>query len=201
MPAFISGWPEGGVSLVQLLGTDPQFSQADIRHLIHEFLGYPEKDLTVPASAQLKQYKDKNSMATGPSLNPLVLDLSSKGASSWNKKAARLFREEFQSLGISECDDEGLIEAIFLTHVKYLQKVYEKQSLGVEGRVDAAERAKHKAQYMRQKEVTFINSFINSPNENHYIVAQRTMVQECASSISTHSSNESNPYDTVDFPR
>ena len=131
---------------------------------MHEFLEYPEKDLAVPASGQLKQYKDKNPTATGPSLNPLVLDLSSKGASSWNKKAARLFREEFQSLGISECNDEGFIETIFLTHVNYLRKLYEKQSLDVEGKVDAAERAKHKAQYMRRKEVTFINPFINSPD-------------------------------------
>jgi hypothetical protein len=124
---------------------------------MHEFLEYPEKDLTAPAPTHLKQYREKDPMAACPSLSPLVLDLASKGASSWNKKAARLFREAFRSLDISECDKDELIEATFLTHVDYLRKLYLKQSLDVEGKVDAAQRAKHKARYGRRKEVTFVH--------------------------------------------
>jgi hypothetical protein len=120
---------------------------------MHEFLEYPEKDLTAPAPTQLKQYKEKNPSVQGPSLNPLVLDLASKGSSDWNKKAAKLFREEFLSLDISDCEEEGLIEATFLTHVDYLRKVYLKQSLDVARKVDAAQRAKEKAKYARRKEV------------------------------------------------
>ncbi len=131
-------------------------SQADVRRLMHEFLEYPEKDLMVPASNQLRQYKEKDPKATGPSLNPLILDLASNGASNWNKKAAKQFTEEFLSLGISECDDEGLIKAVFLTHVDYLRKLYKRQGLNVEGKVDEADRAKRKAQYARRKEVTFM---------------------------------------------
>ena len=117
---------------------------------MHEFLGYPEKDLIAPPPTQLKQYKNNSE---GPRLNPLVLDLASKGSSDWNKKAAKLFREEFLSLDISECKDGALIEAIFLTHVDYLRKVYLKQGLDVAGKVDAAQRAKGKAKYARRKEV------------------------------------------------
>lgn len=121
---------------------------------MHKFLEYPEKDLTVPALAQLKQYKEKDLSAEGPSLNPLILDLASKGSSIWNKKATKRFREEFLSLDISDCEDVDLIEAIFLTHVDYLRKIYLKQSLDVAGKVDAAQRAKEKAKYARRKEVT-----------------------------------------------
>jgi hypothetical protein len=166
---------------------------------MHEFLEYPEKDLTVPPSIQLKQYKEKDPKATGPSLDPLVLDLTSKGASKWNKKAATRFRDEFRSLGISECDDEGLIEAVFLTHVDYLRKLYKKQNLDVEGKVDETNRAKRKAQRARRKEVTCIITAIE--NCFYYDIAQRTAVQDCASSVSTHSSDEGNPGNAVDFPR
>ena len=134
---------------------------------MHEFLEYPEKNLMAPAPAQLKLYREKDPLAAGPSLSPLVLDLASKGASSWNKKAARLFRESFRSLGISECDKEELIETIFLTHVDYLRKLYLTQNLDVEGKVDAAQRAKNKAQYGRRKEVTYIHSPIE--NSFHYL--------------------------------
>jgi hypothetical protein len=131
-------------------------SQADVRRLMHEFLEYPEKDLMVPAPNQSRQYKDKDPKATGPGLNPLILDLASNGASNWNKQAAKQFTEEFLSLDISECDDEGLIKAMFLTHVDYLWKLYKRQSLNVEGKVDEVARAKRKAQYARRKEVTFM---------------------------------------------
>jgi len=124
---------------------------------MHEFLEYPEKDLTVPAPAQLKQYKEKGPSAQGPSLNPLVLDLASKGPSDWNKKAAKTFRGEFLSLDLSDCKDEDLIEATFLKHVDYLRKVYLKQSLDIGGKVDAARRAKEKAKYARRKEVIFLS--------------------------------------------
>jgi hypothetical protein len=120
---------------------------------MHEFLEYPENDLTVPTPTQLKQYREKKSSAEGPTLNPLVLDLASKGSSIWNKKAAKLFREEFLSLDISDCEDGSLIEATFLTHVDYLRKVYFKQSLDIAGKVDATQRAKEKAKYSRRKEV------------------------------------------------
>jgi hypothetical protein len=119
---------------------------------MHEFLEYPEKDLTVPAPAQLNQYKNASS-AEGPRLDPLVLDLASKGSSNWNKKAAKLFREAFLSLDISDCDDQDLIEATFLTHVDYLKKIYLKQRLDVAGKADATQRAKEKAKYARRKEV------------------------------------------------
>src|SRR5258708_1807689 len=109
---------------------------------MHEFLEYPEKDLTVPAPTQLKQYKKTSE---GPRLDPLVLDLASKGSSDWNKKAAKLFREQFLSLDISECKDEGQIEAIFLTHTDYLRKLYLKQGLSVAGKADAAQCARDKA--------------------------------------------------------
>ncbi len=121
---------------------------------MHEFLEYPEKDLTVPAPAQLKQHKEKDLSAEGPRLNPLILDLASKGSSIWNKKAAKRFREEFLLLDILDCEDEDLIETIFLTHVDYLRKLYLKQTLDVAGKVEAAQRAKEKAKYARRKEVT-----------------------------------------------
>lgn len=129
--------------------------KADIRRLMHEFLEYPEKELTVPTPAQLNLYKEKKSPAEGPTLSPLVLDLASQGSSVWNKKAAKLFGEEFLSLDVSDCEDGGLIEAAFLTHVGYLRKLYLKQSLDVAGKADAAQRAKEKAKYARRKEVNF----------------------------------------------
>lgn len=166
---------------------------------MHEFLEYPEKDLTVPTPSQVKKYTEKSPTAIGPGLNPLVLDLASKGSSNWNKKAAKLFEEEFRSLGISECDDKDPIETMFLTHVDYLRKLYVKQRLDVEGKVDATERARQKARYSRRREVNFMNP--PTKNSIHYIAAQGTTVQECTSSISTHFPNEGNPCNTVDFPR
>ena len=128
---------------------------------MHEFLEYPEKDLTVPTPAQLNLYKAKKSPVEGPALSPLVLDLASKGSSIWNKKAAKLFAEEFLSLDVSDCEDGDLVEATVLTHVDYLRKVYLKQSLDVAGKVDAAQRAKEKAKYARRKEVK-IPSLLNN---------------------------------------
>jgi hypothetical protein len=117
----------------------------------------------VPTPARLKQYKEKKSPAEGPTLNPLVLDLASKESSIGNKKAAKLFREQFLSFDISDCKDGGLIEATFLTHVDYLRKVYLQQSLDVAGKVDAAQRAKEKAKYARRKEVILsVQSLLNN---------------------------------------
>jgi hypothetical protein len=64
----------------------------------------------------------------GPTVSRFRVSLE-KLASSWNKRAGEAFASKFVGLGHYHCQDEAFIQRAFLTHLRYLRRVYLRQQL------------------------------------------------------------------------
>jgi len=133
---------------------------------MYKFLQYPEHELAVPPVEQLNRYKSKSPGTDGPTLDPLFLDLASKGSSDWNNAAAKLFVSKFLSLDISDCKDKDLIEAAFLTNVDYLRTFYLKRDMDVARK---AIYARDKARYARRKYVAPLSFFLGPVSQSTFL--------------------------------
>jgi len=120
---------------------------------MHELMLYPASPLISAGAQNVKRYNRRDPDAVGPGLDPLVLDLSSKGASLWNRIAATLFSEKFQSLGLSTAASKEEIERIFSSHIEQLRAIYAKQNFDVDQRLEAQHAAVNRSRYSRRRQV------------------------------------------------
>jgi len=127
--------------------------QDSVRRFMHELMLYPASALISASAQNVKRYNRRDPDAVGPALDPLVLDLTSKGASLWNSIAATYFLEKFLSLGLSTTASKEEIERIFSSHIEQLRAIYAKQNFDVDQRLEAQYAAVKKARYSRRRQV------------------------------------------------
>ena len=82
----------------------------------------PITDLPTAAEVELFERTSKH----GPTVKRFRVSLEGKLACAWNKRAGEIFACEFVRLGY-RCQDEAVVRKAFLTHLRYLQRVYVRQ--------------------------------------------------------------------------
>lgn len=120
-------------------------------------MGRNDKRSPIPQASEADILREAAGKSSGPTATDFRINLAGSRTSSWNRRAARVFRKDFIKTGYAYPDCDAVEEA-FLTHIKALKLQLVKIAQKRDGKVsvDEADKAKGRAMRQRRRQVSAV---------------------------------------------